>query len=136
MQVIHFEDKGQDFLEWDVDQNGMVVGSRPYQADVWRGCEVSGLAIGVCPMVKGPDGGPARMLRYVVTAMELINPFNQPGRTYGAVDVTSRLHALERFTLAQCQAALEVPGVQQAVVTKLRSRIRQLEKLAAAAGEA
>lgn len=64
------------------------------------------------------------------------NPFNQPGRTYGAVDVTSRLHTLERFTLAQCQAALEVPGVQQAVVTKLRSRIRQLEKLAAAAGEA
>ncbi|PZE13252.1 hypothetical protein DMX10_11675 [Pseudomonas sp. 57B-090624] len=68
--------------------------------------------------------------------MELINPFNQPGRTYGAVDVTSRLHALEHFTLAQCRAALEVPGVQQAVVTKLRSRIRRLEKAAAVAGEA
>lgn len=40
--TIHFEDHGQDFLEWDVDGAGLVVGSRPYQAGIWCGCKVIG----------------------------------------------------------------------------------------------
>lgn len=40
--TIHFEDHGQDFLEWDVDGAGLVVGCRPYQAGIWCGCKVIG----------------------------------------------------------------------------------------------
>lgn len=36
--TVHFEDHGQDFLEWDIDAKGVVVGCRPFQADVWAGC--------------------------------------------------------------------------------------------------
>jgi len=35
--TIHFEDHGQDFLEWDVDEHGVVTDSRPYQAWCWKG---------------------------------------------------------------------------------------------------
>ena len=35
--TIHFEDHGQDFLEWDVDANGTVIDCRPFQAAVWVG---------------------------------------------------------------------------------------------------
>jgi hypothetical protein len=35
--TLRFEDHGQDFLEWDVDRAGVVVASRPFQADVWCG---------------------------------------------------------------------------------------------------
>jgi len=34
---ITFEDHGQDFLEWDVDENGEVIHSRPFQNQVWSG---------------------------------------------------------------------------------------------------
>lgn len=35
--TIHFEDHGQDFLEWDVDATGAVVICRPAQGSVWCG---------------------------------------------------------------------------------------------------
>lgn len=35
--TVHFEDHGQDFLEWDIDADGVVVGCRPMQGWVWRG---------------------------------------------------------------------------------------------------
>lgn len=38
--TIHFEDHGQDFLAWDVDATGKVVGCRPSQASVWCGLRV------------------------------------------------------------------------------------------------
>lgn len=34
---IHFQDKGQDFLYWDVDFLGVVVDCGPFQAFVWVG---------------------------------------------------------------------------------------------------
>lgn len=37
MTTIVFEDHGQDFLEWDVDDDGVVVGCRPFQAPFWCG---------------------------------------------------------------------------------------------------
>ena len=42
LYTIHFEDHGQDFLEWDVDATGFVVGCRPMQAGVWCGRMVIG----------------------------------------------------------------------------------------------
>lgn len=60
----------------------------------------------------------------------MANPFIRPGQEYGAVDTESRLRAMESFDVNQCQAALALPGLQKTVEKKLRSRIRQLEKIA------
>ncbi|WP_256815364.1 MULTISPECIES: hypothetical protein [Pseudomonas] len=61
--------------------------------------------------------------------MRQANPFILPGRQYGAVDIESRLRALESFDLEQCLAAAALPHLQKTVEKKLLSRIRQLEKL-------
>lgn len=37
MKRIHFEDHGQDFLWWDIDEEGCVIDCGPFQADVWIG---------------------------------------------------------------------------------------------------
>ncbi|WP_460418906.1 hypothetical protein [Pseudomonas sp. microsymbiont 2] len=63
--------------------------------------------------------------------MSQVNPFIRPGQSYGAVDTESRLRALESFDVGECRAALAVPNLQKTVEKKLRSRIRQLEKLTA-----
>lgn len=60
------------------------------------------------------------------------NPFIDPNKGHGAVDVENRCRAVESFNLEQCHAALGVPGLQKSVETKLRTRIRRLEKLAVA----
>lgn len=38
--TITFEDHGQDFLEWDLDAEGTVIDSRPFQAFTWCGRQV------------------------------------------------------------------------------------------------
>ncbi len=35
--VIHFEDHGQDFLQWMIGEDGYVLDSQPFQRDVWAG---------------------------------------------------------------------------------------------------
>jgi hypothetical protein len=40
MHTVEFQDDGQDFLEWDIDDNGVVVESRPFQTMVWGGSKV------------------------------------------------------------------------------------------------
>ena len=37
MKTITFQDHGQDFLEWDLDDAGVVVACRPFQANMWVG---------------------------------------------------------------------------------------------------
>lgn len=44
LTTIRFADRGQDFLEWDIDADGTVVGCRPFQASTWCGCVVQNLA--------------------------------------------------------------------------------------------
>ena len=39
MLTVHFEDEGQDFLEWDIE-NGEVVACRPFQDWLWKGTKV------------------------------------------------------------------------------------------------
>ena len=38
--VLHFEDLGQDFLRWELDAKGRVIGCGPFQAFSWVGCQV------------------------------------------------------------------------------------------------
>lgn len=66
--------------------------------------------------------------------MSHANPFMQPGRQYGAVDAESRLRAVDSFDVDQCRAALALPHLQKAVVKKLQSRIRLLDKSVATTG--
>jgi len=40
MITVFFEDDGQDFLEWDINDKGEVVGCRPLQGDIWIGTKV------------------------------------------------------------------------------------------------
>jgi len=37
LRTIELEDHGQDFLEWDIDDQGKVVDCRPFQGWVWNG---------------------------------------------------------------------------------------------------
>lgn len=37
---IRFEDRGQDFLYWDIDPDGVVIDCHPYHREVWKGCIV------------------------------------------------------------------------------------------------
>ncbi|GKS85571.1 hypothetical protein AVMA1855_15485 [Acidovorax sp. SUPP1855] len=38
--VVTFEDQGQDFLRWELDAKGTVIGCEPFQASVWHGKKV------------------------------------------------------------------------------------------------
>lgn len=40
MITVHFEDHGQDFLEWDIE-DGVVVACRPFQDWLWNGTKVN-----------------------------------------------------------------------------------------------
>ncbi len=41
--VIHFQDRGQDFLRWAVDHAGVVQASEPFQTHVWKGETINNL---------------------------------------------------------------------------------------------
>ncbi|QRE00437.1 hypothetical protein [Burkholderia phage BCSR52] len=38
--TIQFEDRGQDFLSWTLDENGVVIECKPFQAWLWKGRQV------------------------------------------------------------------------------------------------
>lgn len=40
VRTIHFADHGQDFLEWDLNAEGLVVACRPFQEWAWKGYKV------------------------------------------------------------------------------------------------
>lgn len=40
MITVFFVDEGQDFLEWDINEEGKVVDCRPFQGDIWIGTKV------------------------------------------------------------------------------------------------
>ncbi|WP_017941685.1 hypothetical protein [Thioalkalivibrio sp. ALE6] len=60
------------------------------------------------------------------------NPFQRYSAALGRVvedkDAVDRMRALHGFTLEECRAALRVPGLQPRVASRLRARIRTLER--------
>jgi hypothetical protein len=69
MTTIKFEDHGQDFLEWDIDDKGIVVDSRPCQAWLWNGTKVGdheNIKVGDFINIK-PKAGVVGQLKYAVT---------------------------------------------------------------------
>lgn len=40
MKTLIFADHGQDFLEWDIDDSGVITSCRPFQDWLWAGKKV------------------------------------------------------------------------------------------------
>lgn len=71
---ITFEDHGQDFLTWQLDNNGVVVDCTPFQATTWCGCAVNAhslLEVGDC-VTYVRDGRDVTIgsIRYPIAAIE------------------------------------------------------------------
>lgn len=64
---IRFEDKGQDFLEWWLDERGEILHSTPFQASVWNGTMVDIYSLEIGKKLLFQDG---RELNYKIIAME------------------------------------------------------------------
>ena len=53
---------------------------------------------------------------------------SDPFKASGSVSVTDRLDAMKKFDIQQCLDAMQVPGCQPTVMTRLASRIKRLQK--------
>lgn len=75
IQHITFEDRGQDFLWWEIDDTtGRIVGCGPLQADAWASGKISvdmaSVHVGQRPTFYGPATEPdGRTLKYEITAI-------------------------------------------------------------------
>lgn len=71
--VLHFMDCGQDFLRWELDATGKVIGCEPCQASIWCGTRVllhRGLQAGdLVHFVREGDSA-SRHIRYVLDRVE------------------------------------------------------------------
>lgn len=69
MITVTFEDNGQDFLEWDIE-NGVVTGCRPFQGSVWGGARVSNKTFKVGGFVRVTiKGGTTLTVKYPLTSV-------------------------------------------------------------------
>lgn len=69
MKTIVFEDHGQDFLEWDIDGKGIVVGCRPFQGSIWCGIRVLNhrtLKVGGNASFRRALTAPASQIKYLL----------------------------------------------------------------------
>jgi hypothetical protein len=71
MKKIHFEDRGQDFLWWTIDEENNVVDCGPFQSSVWVGCWVvdSSIMIGEKPRFLTQSDEPMT-LNYAIEKIE------------------------------------------------------------------
>jgi len=56
-QKIMFEDHGQDFIYWQLDETGKVIDCQPFQQWLWEGAIVLNhqrLAVGIHPVITKP----------------------------------------------------------------------------------
>lgn len=79
---IHFQDKGQDFTEWTVNDEGVVVDCQPFQASVWVGLKIYNwpCKVGQKPYFRVPGHGKQK-LNYKITKIESVDepePTAQP----------------------------------------------------------
>lgn len=66
MRKIEFEDKGQDFLEWTLNDEDKVVDSFPFQTDIWKGTKVFDPEVGERPLLMNDNFGKPRELNYKI----------------------------------------------------------------------
>lgn len=74
-KTIHFTDNGQDFLEWDVSAEGLVLDVRPFQGWLWKGCKVTNMADlapdGIVQFTRPGDGDKTLTVKYPVVEIEV-----------------------------------------------------------------
>lgn len=73
LRTIRFEDNGQDFLEWDIDRAGKVIGCRPFQSATWCGCVVTNHGViqaGDYPMIVSPRLRGQRLVTHCVASIK------------------------------------------------------------------
>jgi len=72
--VLTFEDHGQDFLRWELDAKGTVIGCEPFQASIWCGNVVTDhgkLVVGETLRYKSPgDASSTDSIRYPLVRIE------------------------------------------------------------------
>lgn len=73
MITVFFEDDGQDFLEWDINDKGEVVACRPFQGAIWIGTKVHNKDIhpGEHLDITTTDGAARRLIHAVEKVQEL-----------------------------------------------------------------
>ncbi len=69
MRTLVFEDKGQDFIEWNINPDGVVLRSRPFQSQFWQGVIVMNPQVGQRPDVMLKTGE-IRQLNYRITEIK------------------------------------------------------------------
>lgn len=71
MKVLHFEDRGQDFTWWRIDENGVVTDCGPFQSRTWVGLKVQPQTVKLRqrPVVFGRAGA-VRELNYRIVRID------------------------------------------------------------------
>lgn len=74
MITVFFKDEGQDFLEWDINDEGKVVACRPFQGDIWIGTTVHNKDIkpGNLLDFTAADGFHAQLIHAVEKVQQLV----------------------------------------------------------------
>ena len=75
MKRITFEDGGQDFYFWDIDAEGNIIDSQPFQASIWcrhRVVNHASLSPGGLAIIKPQEGGEPLTIKYRVTHIDRI----------------------------------------------------------------
>lgn len=70
--ILEFEDHGQDFLTWTLDENDMVCECKPFQGSIWCGSEVLNadeLQQGLETMVEIKKGNDYFTVKYPVASI-------------------------------------------------------------------
>ena len=66
MKTIRFQDNGQDFLTWDLNDAGIVMACRPCQGFIWEGSRV------LNPIIK-----PGDFLRIITKSEKNLTPIHR-----------------------------------------------------------
>lgn len=81
VQTIRFSDQGQDFLEWDLDASGQVVGCRPFQAEIWCSYRVvnhAKLSKGSKVLIQIPNTNIATAMKYPLRSIHKVQAQSEP----------------------------------------------------------
>lgn len=143
IRTLYFEDHGQDFLEWDVADDGFVLDCRPFQAWHWVGhfVQVVHAEDGKTYADFEDAGGTVRRINYPVARVERktwmnersphLGPFTTgevDGHPVGYTDVQSRLAMVKSFTRYECEQALAMPNLQATVRKAVERQLRRHKK--------
>lgn len=82
MRTVRLQDFGQDFLEFDLDENNVIVETRPFQGWLWNGRTIleESLRRHRLPILVKPDG----------TSLELRYPIERISRRRNAPEMAAR----------------------------------------------